>query len=239
MISTHDPALTFALTLKRWFKQNDWPQKITDDWAKDPGVMHPHGPWASQMCGAMKADGYNPKADFFLSLGTFNRFVFEQQLTSVQDTKLRERLSGANPLLLDSGEPYGGAEFWSLFAGLLEAPEEFSSSGESMTQEDCDLWTATMRDNFRKISLKYLVSRPEAWDILLDAIKKEAAIKSHPLAIDDLEWLKAVLSGIHDPPLEECLRLAHRAEELESTPVGEAMSKLLGEAESKKALLTA
>ena len=235
----NDPALAFALTLKRWFKLNDWPQKITDDWAKDPGVNNPHGPWASQMCGAMKADGYNPKAGFFLSLGTFNRFVFEQQLTSVQDTKLRERLSDAKALLLDNGEPYGGAEFWSLYAGLLESPEELSSPDRGLTQEDCDLWTATMRDNFRKISLKYLVSRPEAWELLLDEIKKQASYKDHPLSVDDIDWLKSVLSGLHDPPLEECLRVAHRAEEMESAPVVAAMESLLGETESKKPLLAA
>ena len=233
----NDPSLAFALTLKRWFKQNGWPQKITDDWARDPGVCHPHGPWASQMCGAMKADGYNPKADFFLSLGTFNRFVFDQQLTSIQDTKLRERLSDAKPLLLDNGEPYGGAEFWSLYAGLLSEPGELRT--EELTQEDCDLWVATMRDNFRKVSLKYLVSRPEAWELLMDEIKNQAQFKDHPLPIDDIDWLKSVLSGLHDPPLEECLRLAHRAEEMESAPVVAAMASLLGETESKKPLLTA
>ena len=66
----NDPALTFAVTLKRWFASNDWPQKITDDWARDVG--NSTGPWASQVCNAMKAKGYNPKAEFFLALGTFN-----------------------------------------------------------------------------------------------------------------------------------------------------------------------
>jgi hypothetical protein len=233
----NDPALTFALTLKRWFKQNGWPQKITDDWAKDPGINNPHGPWASQMCGAMKADGYNPKADFFLSLGTFNRFVFDQQLITIQDTKLRDRLTDAKALLLESGEPYGASDFWSLYAGLLAAPGDLTE--EEFTQEDCDLWVATMRDNFRKVSLKYLVSRPEAWELLVDEIKKQAAFKDHPLPIDDIDWLKSVLSGLHDPPLEECLRVAHRAEEMKSSPVVSAMESLLGEAESKKPLLTA
>ena len=50
-----NPALTFAITLKRWFAANGWPQRITDVWAHDPGIQSPTGPWASQMCNAMKA----------------------------------------------------------------------------------------------------------------------------------------------------------------------------------------
>lgn len=237
MIS-NDPSLTFALTLKRWFKQNEWPQKITDDWAKDPGINHPHGPWASQMCGAMKADGYNPKADFFLSLGTFNRFVFDQQLTSVQDTKLRERLSDAKALLLDNGEPYGGAEFWSLYAGLLEAPEAFAPQ-EEITQEDCNFWVQIQRDNFRKICLKNMCSRAEGWEILLEAMQKACTEAGDTLPPDDIDWIQEVLSGLHDPPLDECLRRAHRADEKGSRPLQTAMERLLGEKESKKLSLIA
>ena len=235
----NDPSLTFALTLKRWFNLNGWPQKITDDWAKDPGINHPHGPWASQMCGAMKADGYNPKADFFLSLGTFNRFVFDQHLTSVQDTKLRERLADAKALLLDNGEPYGGAEFWSLFAGLLEPPEAFESSKDEMTQEDCDLWVKIQRDNFRKVCLKNMVSRAEGWELLLAEMTKACDEKGDTMPPDDSDWIQEVLSGLHDPPLEECLRRAHRAEEKGSRQLQTAMERLLGDKESKKPSLIA
>ena len=237
MIS-NDPSLAFALTLKRWFKQNEWPQKITDDWAKDPGINHPHGPWASQMCGAMKADGYNPKADFFLSLGTFNRFVFDQQLTSVQDTKLRERLSDANALLLDNGEPYGGAEFWSLYAGLLKSPESLAPVA-GFTQEDADLWVATMRENFKKLCLKHLIDRPEAWRMLVQEMTSICTDSGDSLPPDDLDWAREVLSGLHDPPLEECIRRAKRSDEKGSRPLQKAMENLLGEKEAKKALLTA
>ena len=92
MIPT-DPALTFAITLKRWFASNDWPQKITNDWAQDVG--NTSGPWASQVCNAMKAAGYNPKAEFFLALGAFNEMVAEQKLLAIKDTRLKERLTGA------------------------------------------------------------------------------------------------------------------------------------------------
>ena len=237
MISNNDPALAFALTLKRWFKQNDWPQKITDDWAKDPGINNPHGPWASQMCGAMKADGYNPKVGFFLSLGTFNRFVFDQQLTSIKDTKLRDRLTDAKALLLESGEPYGASDFWSLYAGLLVAPSDLAE--EEFTQEDADLWTATMRDNFRKLCLKHLVDRREGWEILVAEMQKIADAKNDFIPPDDIEWGKEVLSGLHDPTVDECIRRAKRSNDRQSTPLQSAMASLLGETDSKKELLTA
>jgi hypothetical protein len=44
---------------------------------------------------------------------------------------------------------------------------------------------------------------------------------------------------MHDPPLEECLRRAHRADEKGSRPLQTAMERLLGEKESKKLSLIA
>ena len=70
----------------------------------------------------MKAAGYNPKADFFLSLAAFNQAVASQDLLAITNTKLKDRLTGAKPLLLENGQPYGGAEFWSLYAGLIQPP---------------------------------------------------------------------------------------------------------------------
>ena len=43
----------------------------------------------------MKASGYNPKAEFFLALGTFNQVVADQELLAIKDTKLKDRLTGA------------------------------------------------------------------------------------------------------------------------------------------------
>ena len=141
----NDPALTFAVTLKRWFASNDWPQKITDDWARDVG--NSTGPWASQVCNAMKAKGYNPKAEFFLALGTFNQVVADQELLAITDTKLKDRLTAARALCRDTGRPYGGAEFWSLYAGLIE-PQKLLAKHQTLTQEDVDV--GMMRENSGK-----------------------------------------------------------------------------------------
>ena len=223
-----DPALAFALTLKRWFRSNDWPQKITDDWAKDPGVMHPHGPWASQMCGAMKASGYNPKAEFFLALGAFNRFVFEQELTRVKDEKLRGRLKDAKPLLLENGQPYGGPEFWSSYAGVLDPPEEYVNQSKEMTQEDVDEITRLHRASFREISLKHMCSKLEAWEMLKEKmleIATTAGGNPHDKA-DCLDWVQEVLAGLREPTVEEAIRQAKLWDGVQ--PLQKAMEELLG-----------
>ena len=196
-----DPALTFALTLKRWFRANGWPQKVTDDWAKDPGIQSTTGPWASQVCNAMKAAGYNPKAEFFLALGEFNRFVAEQDVLRIKNSKLRKRLSETTPLLHENGQPYGAADFWSLYAGLLEPPAEFAEANTALTQEDVDEWVKTMRSSFRQISLRQMCSRAEAWQMLNDAVTE--------LNPDQTGWIQEVLAGLHDPSLNEAMPHIH------------------------------
>ena len=160
-----DPPLTFALTLRRWFKRNLWAQRITEDWAKDSGVQHPHGPWASQMCGAMKGDGYNPKAEFFLALADFNHYVARQDFRSLVNTRIKDKLINARALVNDEGQLFSGADLWSLFAGLIQQPA-WLDEPDKLTQDIVDEWTAIHRDNFRQLCLKHLVSRAEAWEVL-------------------------------------------------------------------------
>lgn len=222
-----DPALTFALTLKRWFAANDWPQLITDSWAKDEGIQNPHGPWASQMCGAMKGAGYNPKAEFFLALAEFNRFVAEQDLTRIKGSKLRDRLFGAKAICTEDGKPYGGAEFWSLFAGLLEPPKIYSRPSVKLTQEDVDEWVAIQRDNFRQISLTHMCSRAEAWIMLKEKLTE------YDCCPDDIAYLQEVLSGLHQPTVEESIRRAQVNDA--KKPLTKAFSAVLGDGVIKQA----
>ena len=224
-----DPALTFAITLKRWFASNGWPQKITDDWARDVG--NSTGPWASQMCNAMKAAGYNPKAEFFLALGTFNKMVAEQELLAISDTKLKDRLTGASPLCLGNGQLYGGAEFWSLYAGLIEPPAAFAKSAE-FTEEDAAEWTSLQRDNFRKVSLKFMCSRGEAWEMILNKLQEIGDSEGEFLSPEDLAWGQEVLAGLHDPSADELTRIAKRHRH--HTPLATAMEELLGAVNSGK-----
>ena len=224
-----DGPLTFALTLKRWFASNGWPQRITEDWAKDEGVQNPHGPWASQMCGAMKGSGYNPKAEFFLALAEFNHFISQQNTKVIAKSKLRDKLTDAKPLCLENGDLYKAPDFWSLYAGLIAPPEEFERSPE-FTEEDAAEWTKLMRDNFRKISLKYMCSRAEAWTMLKDEMLEVAG----DLSPEDLAWGQEVLAGVHDPTADELNRMGKRHKH--HAPLITAMAELLGEKEAGKVM---
>jgi len=204
-----DGPLTFALTLKRWFASNGWPQKITQDWAEDKGVLNPHGPWASQMCGAMKASGYNPKAEFFLALAEFNHFVEQQNTQVIVNSKLRDRLEGAKPLYLDNGQPYKAPDFWSLYAGLIEPPKAFASKGE-MTQEDVDAAVKLMRDNFRQVSLNYMVSPATAWQMIHAAIIEASEKSGIQVSPDDIQQFKEVLAGLFEHTPETLVPLVQR-----------------------------
>ena len=229
----NDPALTFALTLKRWFASNGWPQKITDDWAH--AVQSPTGPWASQVCNALKASGYNPKAEFFLALASFNQAIADQDLLGIKDLKLRERLTNAEPLRLENGQPYGGAEFWSLYAGLLEPPEAFNSATQ-LTEEDVQEWTRQVRDAFRQVCLKHMVDRGEAWEMLRERMIEIQSNAGHPTGQvhDCLDWMQEVLAGLREPTVEEAIRQAKRWEDTQ--PFQRAMEELLG---AKKSTSTA
>ena len=227
MIPT-DPALTFAVTLKRWFASNGWPQKITDDWARDVG--NTTGPWASQVCNAMAAKGYNPKAEFFLALAAFNGLVASQDLLGIKDTKLKDRLTNAKPLCRDDGLPYGGAEFWSLYAGLIDPPDALSQK-EQMTQEDVDALINLMKDNFRQVSLKHMVSPSKAWDMLKEALVDCGNKHGTFVSPDDIQLIQETLAGLVEHTPETLVPILQRYGEHD--PLNCAFFALLGD-EAKK-----
>lgn len=217
------PALTFALTLKRWFRANGWPQKITDDWARDPGVNYPHGPWASQVCGVMKADGYNPRAEFFIALAVFNQAVSDQDFKSIQSETLKARLDSAKPLTHDDGRLFTPTDFWSLFAGQSEPPAEYGDPAV-FTQEDADAWAALMRDNFRRLSLQHMCNRAEAWQMLKAKLAEISERENVSYAPDDYAFIQEVLAGFLEPEAEAVIQLAQRHP---SRPLTAAFKELL------------
>ena len=101
-----------------------------------------------------------------------------------------------------------------------------------LTEEDVEEWTRLMRENFRKISLKYMCSRAEAWEMLVEEIVKTAANSGDYFPPDDIEWVQEVLSGLREPTIEECKRRAARSKH--SQPLQTAMANLLGDKASKK-----
>ena len=186
----------FALMLKRWFNENGWPQKITDDWCKDPGVNYPHGPWASQVCGAMKGAGYSPKSEFFVAFGRFNEYVADADFKSLMNTALKDKLMDSRPLVMDDGEIMTACHFWSVYAGVMPPPERYKSNPEKLTQEDADRFVQDIRDKFREISLSKMIDRSEAWGLVRSALVPR--MDPH-----EISFYQGVLAGIDDPSLEE------------------------------------
>ena len=184
----------------------------------------------------MKASGYNPKAEFFLALAEFNHFVDQQNTKVIVNSKLRDRLDGAKPLCLDNGQPYKAPDFWSLYAGLIKPPEAFTQSQE-LTQEDIDEWVRLMRNNFRKISLQYMCSRAEAWEMLKAKMLEIAAEEGGSSPPDDFDYVQEMLAGLVEPTIEDAIRRAKQNDG--NQPLQNAMAELLGEKNSKKKKLTA
>ena len=210
-----DPKVVFALTLKRWFKANGWPQAITDNWAKDPGVQAPTGPWASQVCGAMKGD-FHPRVEFFLAFAKFNDAVAQQQLKAIQIRKVRDRLTNALPLTTDNGQPYGATEFFQLFTGLIEPPMQFEHDSQ-FEQSDLDDILKACQDKFRALALAQMCSRAEAWQMVRERLEQ------HPeVSADQLPMIQEILAGLASPTVDE-----YPASWKQSDPIKEVLSELL------------
>ena len=145
-------------------------------------------------------------------------------MLAIKDTKLKDRLTGASALCLENGQPYGGAEFWSLYAGLIDPPEAFSNAQE-MTQEDVDAAVQMMRDNFRQVSLEYMVSPATAWQMVHAAIVEHGEKTGTYVSPDDIQQFKEVLAGLFDHTPETLVHLIQRYGE--NDPVVGAFHALL------------
>ena len=210
-----DPKVVFALALKRWFKANGWPQAITDNWAKDPGVLAPTGPWASQVCGAMKGD-FHPRVEFFLAFAKFNDAVAQQQFKTIQVRKVRDRLTNALPLTTDNGQPYGATEFFQLFTGLIDPPKQFETDSQ-FEQSDLDDILKACQDKFRALALAHMCSRAEAWQMVRERLEQHPDINA-----DQLPMIQEILAGLASPTVDE-----YPASWKQSDPIKEVLLELL------------
>ena len=115
------PACTDAI--KIWFKQNGWPQAVTEGWARAAGSEV--GPWASQIS-ILMAGRLEPKPFFFAALGEFNDAVATRNLAAVTDQRLRNRLMNGQPMCHENGQPFDAADFFRLYIGALDAPKKYT-----------------------------------------------------------------------------------------------------------------
>ena len=157
--------------------------------------------------------------------------VAEQELLAITNTKLKDRLT-ASALCLENGQPYGGADFWSLYAGLIEPPEAFGNQKEQFTQEDADAWTMAMRDSFRQVSLTHMCTRAEAWQMFKDKLCAIGDRHNIFFSPDDFTWTQEMLSGFMDPTAEQLIQMGKRWDEVQ--PIMVAFEELLEKDFTKK-----
>ena len=137
----------FASAIKTWLIQNDWPQKVTDDWARDADC--PCGPWASQICKLFQ-EGYNPRPSFWIALAEFNRVVADQQFTPLKDQKLKGRLRDARPFVDVEGNVATASTLYSMFIGQESIPVQYAG----FTDQTAELYSKTVADMFEDLVLK-------------------------------------------------------------------------------------
>ena len=213
----------FAVTLKVWFKANDWPQSITEVVARSKG--NKTGPWASQISHAM-AGKHEPKVPFFLALGWFNQVVCERDFGGLTDRRALDRLRNAEPLCHDDGRPYDATDFFKLYAGLAEPPKEYLGSedgGPVFTQEMVDAWKEGLRAGFKEACIATLSPPAAIW-----AVVSKRAIDVYKANQDDLDFTREVLAGIRDVTVFEGARM--RKKYSDTNPLANAIVDVIEEA---------
>lgn len=201
----------FARTVKAWFAQNGWPQKITDDWAKAGGSAI--GPWASQMCGLMKGD-LNPSPALFVAFAEFNQAVADQDLKNVNNSKAKERLTNAEPLRDDDGNTFTAADFFSLFVGLIDVPRRYSH----VTDEEAAKLSAICVESFESHMRAQMMTRLEAWQALqplLEGWTKKQVEAFQVVLLGERPFTGQEMTELHQkfggqPPLDVMLKFTNK-----------------------------
>lgn len=197
----HRVALGKAISL--WFRQNEWSQQVPHDWAADADS---EGPWNSQISLLMRGK-HDPKAQFWVSLGEFNRTVAEQDFSSIRSQAVKERLREAAPFLTADSQTATATDFFSMFIGEAELSEIYLKS-RTYDAFDALRISKENRKTFKSAALIRGLGMQEAWDEL---IKESPSLD--PAGAD---ILRDVLSGWSDWDPEQLNRLASLGDE--STP---------------------
>ena len=159
---------TFGSAIARWFRQNDWPQKICERWSECDG-RGIKGPWASQISQVVHGR-LDPRTIFFDALGDFNHAVAEQDLTRIQqvDQELYERLAAGKPFLLDDRQPATATDFFSMFVGEMLVPDFYR--GNEFTDADVEALFRGCGQMLEYVCMETYLSRPEVIQILDDEV---------------------------------------------------------------------
>ena len=130
-----------------------------------------------------KLDG---KPGFFIALGAFNAAIATQDMTGVVTRSLRDRLTGAEPFLLEDGTPARATDFFSLFIGELPIPSRYAVSDEPMSDQAVSAANEQLRADFKTGAKDRMLTPAEAWPVLWKSIALPTQVSSR---------LKDVLSG--------------------------------------------
>jgi hypothetical protein len=143
------------------------------------------GPHNSQISLAMrgKLDG---KPGFFIALGAFNAAIATQDMTGVVTRSLKDRLTGAEPFLLDDGTPARATDFFSLFIGELLIPSRYAVSDEPMNEQAVSAANEQLRADFKTGARDRMLTPAEAWPVLWKGMALPTKVSAK---------LKDVLSG--------------------------------------------
>ncbi len=198
--SSEELRLSFGKVFRIWFSRNNWPQDVPHKLSE---FVPTKGPWNSQISVCMSGR-LDPKVGFFLSCGAFNKQVAEQDFPGVGACRLREHLTGAEPLRLDSGDPFDAADFFRLYTGLIEVPLAYRVADlPVLSDADAKAKSQLMREAFQAVAAHQMLSPKAAWESL------------EPFAPASL---RDVLSGWSEYTAEELTGMPSNQLEYEYTP---------------------
>ena len=211
----------FGSAIARWFRQNDWPQKICERWSECDG-KGVKGPWASQISQVVHGR-LDPRTIFFDALGDFNEAIAEQDLTRIQqvDRDLYDRLRNGRPFLLSNDTPATASDFFSMFVGETLIPA-FYQTGD-FTDADFIFILETCNKNVERVCLECMMPKPD----VLAYLKKHVFIPHGVFG----EMLERLALKLEKPSAEQMVKLTESGEidPTQGCPVLAALEKLLRE----------
>ena len=156
----------FGQAIASWHKKNDWPQSITESVAKEVKEWE-GGPWASQQSTAINGK-LDPKVAYFLAEGCFNVYIHKGDFSKIKDINLREKLKGSKAFTHNNGKPFDGADFFRLFAGLIEVPKKYKTSDKTFSSEMLKEYQQELIEYSIKIKRQEMLKPKEFWELFLE-----------------------------------------------------------------------
>lgn len=138
----HRVAFGKAITI--WMKSNGWSQQVPDDFGKAVGQPGPHNSQISQI----QNGKLDPKTNFWVCLGEFNRAVAEKDLKAIKTRSLLDRLHDADAFRLDNGIAATAIDFFGMFIGAAPIPAAYRPKHAEMSEDAVAAANDLLRKHF-------------------------------------------------------------------------------------------